>query len=175
MTDRTVIGTLRRSDPSPMRPIFMAAAGTSHAILDRMHVRSLLVCIPLLAACSSSSAGDASHSGVDESTVQGAQAACTYPAGTQADDGGAAIGCFAGPSGKLCEVSNGATVEPDGSVSGGTESCTLVCPGSQYEMNCRGDITEPGSIPAPASALGCTVIPEPTPSNALFYCCPCAP
>jgi len=134
-------------------------------------LRSLLLLVPLLAACSSSSGGDASHSGVDQSTTQGA---CAYPAGSQTDDSGTAVGCFAGPSGKLCQVSNGATVEADGSVSGGTESCTLTCPGSQYEMSCRGDFAQAGSIPAPADALGCTPIGIPTPSNALFYCCPCS-
>jgi hypothetical protein len=43
-----------------------------------------------------------------------------------------------------------------------------LCPASQYNLNCYGPTT-------PDSALGCAVVPIPTPSGELFYCCPCAP
>ncbi len=41
-------------------------------------------------------------------------------------------------------------------------------------ITCRASATF-GSIPEPDSSLNCSVIPIPTPSNELFYCCPCTP
>jgi hypothetical protein len=93
---------------------------------------------------------------------------CAYPAGVVAETDAANSGCFAHVPGQICEVSNGATVLPDGGVSGGTESCHSLCGASEYEMTCQ--FTNTGPDPS----LGCTVIPIPTPSCCLYYCCPCA-
>jgi hypothetical protein len=43
----------------------------------------------------------------------------------------------------------------------------------EYALTCTGDRMMPSSIPSPDTSLDCTVIPVPTPSNVLFYCCPC--
>jgi hypothetical protein len=99
-------------------------------------------------------------------------AICRYPAGVEAAGDAANHGCFAAPSGQSCQVSNGATVLADGAVLGGTEDCSAMCPGAHYEVTCR-SASLMGSIPDPDSTLGCTVIPIPTPSDTLFYCCPC--
>jgi hypothetical protein len=105
-----------------------------------------------------------------QSSVQ--EAACRYPANADTDDGSMS-GCHAGPPGQLCLVSNGATVNLDGGVSGGTESCKSLCGAAQYELSCTSTGIS-GPIPDPATSLGCVIIPGPTPSDALFYCCPCA-
>jgi hypothetical protein len=102
---------------------------------------------------------------------------CPYPAGVQVDSSPSESGCFGGPPGQSCLVSNGALILEDGGVSGGTESCKSLCGASQYELTCR-TVTASGvvasSIPDPDPVLGCQVIVSPTPSNVLFYCCPCA-
>jgi hypothetical protein len=74
--------------------------------------------------------------------------------------------CVAQPTASLCEVSNGATVNADGSVTGGTERCEPLCGPSQYELVCSGVDPDP--------SLGCRIIPIPTPSCCLYYCCPSA-
>jgi hypothetical protein len=99
---------------------------------------------------------------------------CAYPDSVQTDAGDSADGCFAGPPGKICQVSNGATVLPDGGVSGGSETCTPLCAGSQYELSCRSQQLTNSQIPSPDPTLNCQAIAIPTPSNALFWCCPCA-
>jgi hypothetical protein len=99
---------------------------------------------------------DAASAGKDaaaESLPADAGKACVYPAGsdTSTDAGsGNFVGCQPGPASNMCDQSS-------------------------YTMTCHGSGTMPASIPQPASALNCKVIPIPTPSNALFYCCPCAP
>jgi hypothetical protein len=44
-------------------------------------------------------------------------------------------------------------------------------------MACRAPISATGpvnvAIPAPAAALGCKIVPLPTPPSVLNYCCPC--
>jgi uncharacterized protein YceK len=111
--------------------------------------------------------GTADH-GTDASTET-----CHYPANVEAASDAAGAGCLASPPHSICQVSNGATIEADGSVSGGTESCQPLCPASNYELTCTGAPIM-GSIPDPDPSLKCQVIPIPTPSNVLFYCCPCA-
>jgi hypothetical protein len=98
---------------------------------------------------------------------------CRYPANADTDDGSMAA-CRAGPPGQICEVSNGATINgADGGVTGGTESCQGLCSAGQYELTCMSSGIS-GAIPDPAASLSCQIIPLPTPSNTLFYCCPCA-
>jgi hypothetical protein len=99
---------------------------------------------------------------------------CHYPAGVDVNSSPSGPGCFGGPARQICQVSNGATINAeDGGVSGGTESCKSLCGASQYEMTCSAAAVNAVS-PDPDSALGCQVIPIPTPSSTLFYCCPCA-
>lgn len=45
-----------------------------------------------------------------------------------------------------------------------------LCFASQYTLSCHGNT---GAISTPDPALKCTVVAVPTPSNELFYCCPC--
>jgi hypothetical protein len=59
-------------------------------------------------------------------------------------------GCAASPSFQIC----------------GPSSCDDPCSASDMVMTCTGA--------SPDDALGCTVIPIPTPSNVLYFCCPCA-
>ena len=100
---------------------------------------------------------------------------CTYPAKANTYGDSSTGGCKPSIPGKLCEVSNGASVMPNGSVSGGTETCSAACTAGQYELTCSSGSTAAsgGAIPSPDPSLGCTVLALPTPSNALFYCCAC--
>ena len=115
--------------------------------------------------------GCGSNETAQRNSVQ--EAACRYPANASTDDGSMS-GCHAGRPGQICEVSNGATVNiEDGGVSGGTESCKSLCGAGQYELTCTSAGIS-GPIADPDTSLGCVIIPIPTPSDALFYCCPCA-
>lgn len=99
---------------------------------------------------------------------------CSFPPNADTFSDASASGCRPGAPGRACEVSNGATVEADGSVSGGTESCKSLCPSASYELSCSSGPTDiQASIPSPDPALDCAAIAVPTPSNWLYYCCPC--
>lgn len=102
----------------------------------------------------------ASIAGCDGSSSLGSQNSaltCQAPAGISAAADAAAPGCAANPSFKIC----------------GPSGCQSACTASEVAVTCTA-ATEMGPIPAPDATLGCTVIPIPTPSDALFYCCPCA-
>ncbi|AKV01112.1 hypothetical protein AKJ09_07775 [Labilithrix luteola] len=72
------------------------------------------------------------------------------------------------PSGSVVNAADGTITTPDGEVA----KCHALCAPSDFALTCA---SSPGSNPPPpAPALGCTVIPMPTPSGRLFYCCPCA-
>jgi hypothetical protein len=75
----------------------------------------------------------------------------------------------------ICEVPSGTTILADGGANG-PETCTDACSPTEYALTCRGtqSMEEIGNIPDPDPSLKCAVIPIPTPSNELFYCCPCA-
>jgi hypothetical protein len=122
----------------------------------------------VVAGCSSSSSPSTSST-----SAQTSAGACTYPANAKPGTSASGVGCFAAPPGQSCQVSNGATVLADGGVENGTETCTSQCAGSEYELTCNSGSVM-GSIPDPDPSLNCKVIPEPTPSDLLFYCCPCA-
>jgi hypothetical protein len=82
---------------------------------------------------------------------------CQSPAGVSEAPDAAVAGCFRS-SFQICSTST---------------SCKPACAASDYSMTCSGAGAF-GSIPEPDATLGCTVIPVPTPSDVLFYCCPCA-
>jgi len=157
--------------------------GSSQRRMPHVILVAAALCSSLAVGCGGQSSGmndreatpDASN-GIDGAITE----TCKYLANVETAGDASASGCFAGPSGQICQVSNGAsvTVLEDGgsSISGGTESCASLCPSAQYELTCRsyGIADLMGPIPNPDSTLRCTIIPIPTPSNALFYCCPCA-
>lgn len=90
--------------------------------------------------------------GADEQALS-----CLSPAGvSDAPDAGGA-GCFRMPSFQICDPT----------------SCQNACTGATFPLSCTG-AAQFGSIPDPEPSLGCTVVPIPTPSDVLFYCCPCA-
>jgi hypothetical protein len=105
--------------------------------------------------------------------------ACKWPDGFTSSGDASSVGCWASPSHNICRVPNGGSFNaqdgtirgPDGQVV--TDACQDLCLASEYALTCTGDGMMPASIPSPDSSLGCTVIPVPTPSNVLFYCCPC--
>jgi hypothetical protein len=89
-------------------------------------------------------------------------ATCTWPtsADTATQGGGAGYtGCLPSTPGQICQQA-----------SDGSSSCKPICGAGDYELSCHGS----GGGPDPDASLGCSVIPIPTPSNATFYCCPCA-
>src|SRR5450755_1716538 len=94
---------------------------------------------------------------LSESGVQSGALMCNATAGLALGSDAAAPGCKADPAFQICSSSG----------------CKSACAGSELPVACTGDSTG-GTIPAPDAAFGCTVIPIPTPSNELFYCCPCA-
>jgi len=110
---------------------------------------SILVLGAALAACGQS---------------EGDGGACSYPPGATPHPDAAAPGpgCFAGPSGQICEVATD-----------GQRTCSNLCAPAEYQVTCTGELLS-GSIPVPLASLGCRILPLPTPSNVLNYCCPCA-
>jgi hypothetical protein len=95
---------------------------------------------------------------------------CIWPPSANTLDDASGIGCTPKASFNICGggvvAEDGAILAPDGG--GATGTCRDACSPSEYALICvdpHGD---------PNAALGCKVIPVPTPRNALFYCCPCA-
>ena len=102
--------------------------------------------------------------------------ACHWPASASTFSDASGSGCTPRAGFGTCEVSNGGTGEPDGTIippdiANGT--CTNACSPSQYALTCVGAALT-SAIPAPDTSLNCRVIPIPTPSDVLVYCCPCA-
>ena len=59
---------------------------------------------------------------------------------------------------------------PDGSVSGGTETCKSLCAAGSYELSCSsGPAGVLTPIPSPDPSLGCSDIGIPTPGNWLYF------
>jgi hypothetical protein len=81
---------------------------------------------------------------------------CQSPPGVSAASDAAAAGCFR-TAFQVCD----------------TVSCQSACSASDYSLTCTGTKAF-GPIPEPDATLGCTVLPIPTPSDLLIYCCPCA-
>jgi hypothetical protein len=104
---------------------------------------------------------------------------CTWPANVTPVTDASTVGCWAQPSFNICEVPSGGSVNAqDGTILGPdgkpvANACHDVCSTSEYALTCTGATMSPSTIPSPDSSLGCKVIPGPTPSNELSYCCPC--
>ena len=65
-------------------------------------------------------------------------------------------GCLARPDFLICEVGS---------------DCKNACTAEEVSLTCTAP--QPGgAIPTPAASRGCHVIPIPTPSSSLYYCCP---
>jgi hypothetical protein len=135
-------------------------------VVQYRDMKVFAVLVALTAACSGAVAPGAASSSQQADAEDGGT--CQYPAGVDVDPDASGTGCFAGPAGRACAVSSGATVLPDGGVSGGTESCKSFCGSAEYQMSCQGN-----TVPEPSSSLGCQVIPIPTPADVTYYCCPC--
>lgn len=124
----------------------------------------------LVAGCSGNTGTLSSASGQQASVATQDGGSCQYPTGVVVNASPTSPGCYGHPPAQDCQVSNGATVNAqDGAVTSGTETCSSLCPPSYFEMTCEN--TNAGPDPA----LGCAVIPIPTPSCCGYYCCPCAP
>lgn len=98
---------------------------------------------------------DAAADAVTPSSVDAAPdviAACVVPPAADTFDDASARGCWP---------------HADFTINGAD-----ACRSYEYALTCEFDAGEIGTLPAPS--LGCTVIPVPTPPNALFYCCLCA-
>jgi hypothetical protein len=146
-------------------------------------VNVALVLLPLVGCGSNQSNSVMEDSGTEvASTADGTTAAdagaCAWPASvTQVGDASIA-GCWAQATFNICEVPNGGTVNAqDGTITSPdgkpvTNACHDACSASEYALTCTGEV-QSYPIPSPESSLGCRAIPVPTPSNRLFYCCPC--
>jgi hypothetical protein len=109
----------------------------------------------LVGACSATTvAGKAAppvDAGAETSDQQGAPVCSFPPAATPSDDS-STYGCqgiFPAPS----------------------------CPKAQFEVYCVGpfDGGAEAGTPAPAASAACTLSPQATLPNALYWCCPCGP
>lgn len=67
-------------------------------------------------------------------------------------------GCYADGTTQICQQ-------------GG--SCSDLCSDGEETVTCTSGSEMSGTIPAPPESAGCMIVTIPTPSNALFYCCPC--
>lgn len=106
------------------------------------------------AAPTDAAAGGDAAAGHDASAGDAAGVACTVPSGADTFDDASDHGCFP-TSG---EMVNGANA----------------CMPDEYGTTCLlGSVS--GPIPVPAGALGCRVVPIPTPLGVTFFCCPCGP
>jgi hypothetical protein len=113
-----------------------------------------VVCLSLSSAVALSAACDGDRLGTGS---QVGSLACQSPPGVSEAPDAAVAGCFRS-SFQICT---------------GDASCQPACGASDYSLTCTG-ASAFGSIPEPDATLGCTVLPVPTPSSVLFYCCPCA-
>ncbi len=118
----------------------------------------------LLAAACGGGGRDATSSGV-----------CSSPAAANTYDAATSTGCEPWPDFRICEVPSGATPNPDGTYTP-PATCHDPCAPGGYALGCTAPMTDPAtlpSVPTPAPALGCAVLPLPTPPNLTVYCCPC--
>ncbi|HEX3904904.1 MAG TPA: hypothetical protein VH853_18870 [Polyangia bacterium] len=90
-----------------------------------------------------------------DTDTQAESLTCQAPPGVSAQPDAGAAGCFR-TAFQICD----------------SMSCKDACGASDYSLSCSG-ASAFGSIPQPDATLGCTVLPIPTPSDVLIYCCPC--
>jgi hypothetical protein len=90
------------------------------------------------------------------------------------DTDGGACASFMGDAGpRTPQNSPGCTASAPG-MSCGPSGCSSLCPSADYQMTCTS--TDPSDpIPEPPASAECKIIPIPTPSDVLFYCCACDP
>lgn len=141
------------------------------------HLKFVAILLPLVGCGSGEDGGTDAQSESATAALDGG--ACVWPASvTQTDDAGA-VGCWARATFNICQVPNGGSVNAqDGTITGPdgkpvTNACHDACSGSEYALTCTSATLLSAPIPVPDVSLGCSVIPIPTPSDALFYCCPC--
>lgn len=132
-----------------------------------------------IAACAGKTSSTSTGSSGNQQTNQtaGGQTipACTWPPGADTYSDASATGCRPRSVFEICGVPNGSVVYPDGAVvspDGAPAQCSDACSATDYSLSCIGD-GETGNIPSPDPSLDCTIVPVPTPSDVLFYCCPC--
>ena len=106
----------------------------------------------VIAACSTTGASGEAPPGDGgvEASDQGAPPPCSFPPAATPGDDGSLYGCqgiFPAPS----------------------------CPQGQFEVYCVGpfDGGVEAGVPAPAASAACTVSPQATLPNAIYWCCPC--
>jgi hypothetical protein len=139
------------------------------------------------ASCSGSStiseaSGSTTGNPSTQSSTTTESQGCDWPSAADTFNADAGAGCKPGPGFESCVVPNGSIILGDGGVvtpDGGVVMCTDLCSPTEYSLSCSGAFSAENAgavqIPAPASSLGCSILPLPTPINELFYCCPCAP
>ena len=108
---------------------------------------------------------------------------CAWPGTADTFDPAAGTGCIPRSMLQICEVPSGSVIDPaTGAITtpaGQTVMCDAACSPAEYAVECRGPLPAdaPGSttasVPEPDAALGCRVVPIPTPPNVSFNCCPC--
>jgi hypothetical protein len=150
----------------------------------RSPLSDLAAAAALIALGSGCSASSAAPSGQQSAAIaaDGAPAACSRPTKADTFSDASGTGCKPKAEFNLCEVPNGGSVGADGAVAGPNGApvvgaCHDACSASEYALDCLGSFPSGGGggIPDPDPALGCRILPIPTPPAALFYCCPCAP
>jgi hypothetical protein len=150
----------------------LAAHSTGGAHMNRLIV---LASVFSVCSCATSAINDLGDGENGSSAMNGNQS-CQWPAAADTFDAGANQGCKPRAAFESCEVPNGSIILSDGGVltpGGGTVTCRDLCSATEYALTCSG--ADPSEIPAPDPSLNCTILPIPTPSTALFYCCPCSP
>jgi hypothetical protein len=110
----------------------MNAADWDGLSVRRLRLAMGSVGVLLLTACGSTAPVELSQQPATHDV-----AICQYPSGVATSLDHSSSGCSAGPTDKICQVSDGATIDADGGVTGGTESCQPLCSGTQYELSCR--------------------------------------
>ena len=102
--------------------------------------------------------------------------ACSWPASANTFDAASGAGCLPKSMFQVCQVSEGSTLHPDGTITtpeGYTVTCQDACAPTEYTLECTGTGWPDISIPAPDPSLACRVQTMPTSPWVLFYCCPC--
>ena len=124
-----------------------------------------------LLGCGATADGATVNAGT-QATDKAVMSVCTSAASADTFNSATGIGCQARSMLDVCQVPSGSTVNSDGTITtpdGSSVVCTPTCNVNEFTMACRApiDATGPvtGEIPAPAAALGCKIVPLPTPQT----------